>query len=104
MVDENDGQTVLPRLIGARLLMACTLHAGVVAVAMLGTQFATGDALAAPSFDCKAANEVEKVICGSEKLSELDREIADAYKAALGRLAADAAAVVELRASQRHFI
>ena len=71
---------------------------------MLVTQLAAGDARAAPSFDCKAANETEKVICGSDKLSGLDQEIADAYKAALGRLAADAAAVVALRESQRHFI
>jgi len=87
-------------------LIARTLHAaaaGLVAVAMLA-QLAAGDALAAPSFDCKAANETEKVICRSDKLSRLDQEIADAYKAALGRLAADAAAVAELRESQRHFI
>ena len=87
-------------------LIARTLHAaaaGLVAVAMLA-QLAAGDALAAPSFDCKAANETEKVICRSNKLSRLDQEIADAYTAALGRLAADAAAVAELRESQRHFI
>ena len=87
-------------------LIARTLHAaaaGLVAVAMLA-QLAADDALAAPSFDCKAANETEKVICRSNKLSRLDQEIADAYKAALGRLAADAAAVAELRESQRHFI
>ena len=87
--------------------MACTPHAGaarLVAVAMLVAQLAAGDALAAPSFDCTAANETEKVICGSDKLSGLDQEIADAYKAALGRLAADAAAVAALRESQRHFI
>jgi uncharacterized protein YecT (DUF1311 family) len=87
--------------------MACTHRAGtagLVAVAMLLTQLAADAARAAPSFDCKAANETEKVICGSDKLSALDREIADAYKAALRRLAADAAAVVALRESQRHFI
>jgi uncharacterized protein YecT (DUF1311 family) len=71
---------------------------------MLVGQLAAGDALAAPSFDCGAANETERVICDSDKLSGLDQEIADAYKAALGRLAADAAAVVALRESQRHFI
>ena len=71
---------------------------------MMVAQFSAGDAHAAPSFDCKAANETEKVICGSDKLSRLDQEIAGAYKAALGRLAADAAAVAELRESQRHFI
>lgn len=71
---------------------------------MLAGQLAAGDALAAPSFDCGAANETERVICDSDKLSGLDQEIADAYKAALGRLAADAAAVVALRESQRHFI
>jgi uncharacterized protein YecT (DUF1311 family) len=71
---------------------------------MLAGQLAAGDALAAPSFDCGAANETERVICDSDKLSGLDQEIADAYKAAVGRLAADAAAVVALRESQRHFI
>jgi len=97
MVEKNEDQTVL----------SCTLRAGtagLVAVAMLVRQLAAGDALAAPSFDCKAANETEKVICGSDKLSGLDQELADAYKEALGRLAADAAAVVALRESQRHFI
>jgi uncharacterized protein YecT (DUF1311 family) len=78
--------------------------AALIALVMLVTQPAAHAALAAPSFNCKAANETEKVICGSGKLSRLDREIADAYKAALGRLAADAAAVEELRESQRHFI
>ena len=78
--------------------------AALAAVAILVARFAAGDAHAAPSFDCKAANETEKVICGNDKLSRLDREIADAYKAALGRLAADAAAVAALRESQRHFI
>ena len=77
---------------------------GLVAVTMLVTQFAAGDARAAPSFDCKAANQTEKVICASDRLSGLDQEIAEAYKAALGRLAADAAAVAALRESQRHFI
>jgi len=78
--------------------------AGLVAVAMMVAQFSAGDGHAAPSFDCKAANETEKVICGSDKLSRLDQEIAGAYKAALGRLAADAAAVAALRESQHHFI
>lgn len=60
---------------------------------------------AAPSFDCKAAKaDVEKFICRSEKLSALDQQIADAYKAALGRLADDPAAVALLREAQRQFV
>ena len=62
-------------------------------------------AIAAPSFDCKAAKEqVEKIVCRSEKLSVLDQQIADAYKAALGRLAGDPAAVAALRDGQRAFV
>jgi uncharacterized protein YecT (DUF1311 family) len=61
--------------------------------------------IAAPSFDCKTAKEgVEKIVCRSEKLSVLDRQIADAYKAALGRLAGDPAAVAVLRDGQRAFV
>jgi uncharacterized protein YecT (DUF1311 family) len=78
--------------------------APVVALAILLSQVAARDAIAAPSFDCKAANEVEKIICRSDKLSALDQEIADAYRAALGRLAGDPAAAAALRASQRHFM
>ena len=62
-------------------------------------------AIVAPSFDCKAAKEdVEKKICRSMKLSALDQQIADAYKAALGRLAGDPAAVSMLRDNQRAFV
>ncbi len=39
---------------------------------------------AAPSFDCKKAiAPIEKAICADPKLSELDRQIADAYTAVL---------------------
>jgi len=40
----------------------------------------------APSFDCaKATARVEALICGSERLSQLDRELAVAYRAARAR-------------------
>lgn len=61
--------------------------------------------IAAPSFDCKLAKTaVEKFICGSDKLSALDQEIADAFRQALRRLADDPVAVDELRADQQYFI
>jgi uncharacterized protein YecT (DUF1311 family) len=72
-----------------------------VAIAALLLQIAT--CAAAPSFDCKAANAVER-ICDSDKLSALDRDIANVYKAALARLADDPQAVTALREDQRHFI
>ena len=78
-----------------------------IAVAVLLSLIATSafPAIAAPSFDCKAAKEeVEKIDCRSEKLSALDRQIADAYKAALGRLAGDPTAVAALRDGQRAFV
>jgi uncharacterized protein YecT (DUF1311 family) len=78
-----------------------------IAVAALLSLIATSafSAIAAPSFDCKAAKEeVEKIVCHSEKLSVLDQQIADAYKAALGRLAGDPAAVAALRDRQRAFV
>ena len=78
-----------------------------IAVAALWSLIATTafPAIAAPSFDCKAAKEeVEKIICRSEKLSVLDQQIADAYKAALGRLAGDPTAVAALRDGQRAFV
>jgi len=78
-----------------------------ITVAALWSLIATTafPAIAAPSFDCKAAKEeVEKIICRSEKLSVLDQQIADAYKAALGRLAGDPRAVAALRDGQRAFV
>lgn len=58
-----------------------------------------------PSFDCgMAEEEAEKQICRSKTLSALDRQISEAYKAALQRLASDPAAISELRANQRHFV
>jgi uncharacterized protein YecT (DUF1311 family) len=78
-----------------------------VAISTLMSLIATSDfpVIAAPSFDCKAAKEeAEKIICRSEKLAVLDQQIADAYKAALGRLAGDPAAVAALRDGQRSFI
>lgn len=62
-------------------------------------------AYAGPSFDCKAAKaDAEKKICASKRLSSLDQQIADAYKAALARLATDRAAQAALRNVQQGFI
>jgi uncharacterized protein len=67
---------------------------------------AAGPATAAgPSFDCKTAKgEAEKAICGDAALAERDRTLAAAYRQAQQRLAGDAAALQELKASQRSFI
>ncbi len=79
----------------------------IAATALLSSLLASNavPTTAAPSFDCKAAKaDVEKFICRSEKLSALDQQIADAYKAALGRLADNPAAVAQLREEQRRFV
>lgn len=56
-----------------------------------------------PSFDCKLARtRVEKAICASPALSDLDRRIAAAYAAALAGL--DDAGRAALRTDQRLFI
>lgn len=71
----------------------------VAAMAMAGPRSAT----AAPSFDCKrAASIVEKEICSIAEFSDLDRDIATSFTAALAVLGpADAAA---LRADQRAWL
>ncbi|WP_051371532.1 tetratricopeptide repeat protein [Mesorhizobium loti] len=56
-----------------------------------------------PTFDCKSASRaVEKAICSDPDLSRLDRQMGDAYKAALSKV--DRKAVRGLREQQRHFI
>jgi uncharacterized protein YecT (DUF1311 family) len=60
-------------------------------------------ATAAPSFDCKRATSiVEKEICGSAEFSDLDRDIAASFTAALAVLGTAAAAA--LRADQRAWL
>src|SRR5262249_52329753 len=55
------------------------------------------------SFDChKAKRAVEKAICTDPDLSRLDKDLDDAYRAALSRL--DGKAAGRLRAEQRDFI
>ena len=55
-----------------------------------------------PTFDCAAAKRaVEKAICSDPDLSRLDRQIDDAYKAALAKL--DRKGVARLRREQREF-
>jgi tetratricopeptide (TPR) repeat protein len=56
-----------------------------------------------PTFDCGSAKlAVEKAICSDPDLSRLDRQIADAYKAALAKF--DRKAVAQFRQDQRDFI
>jgi tetratricopeptide (TPR) repeat protein len=63
----------------------------------------TGGNSTLPTFDCKTAKlAVEKAICSDPELSRLDRQIDDAYKAALAKL--DKRGVVRLRREQRDFI
>jgi len=55
-----------------------------------------------PTFDCgNATRAVEKAICSDPDLSRLDRQIDDAYKAALTKL--DRKGVAHLRDEQRNF-
>jgi uncharacterized protein len=56
-----------------------------------------------PTFDCaRAIRAVEKAICSDADLARLDRQIDDAYKAALGQL--NRSGVARLRREQRAFI
>ncbi len=56
-----------------------------------------------PTFDCGNARlAVEKAICSDPELARLDRDIDDAYHAALDRLTP--AAARQLRREQRDFI
>jgi tetratricopeptide (TPR) repeat protein len=56
-----------------------------------------------PTFDCNTATQaVEKAICSDPELTQLDRDIDDAYRAALGRLKPDAAR--RLRSAQHDFV
>jgi tetratricopeptide (TPR) repeat protein len=56
-----------------------------------------------PSFDCDDAERaVEKAICSDPELSRLDRQIDDAYKAALAEL--DRRGVARLKREQRAYI
>ena len=56
-----------------------------------------------PTFDCATASRaVEKAVCSDPDLSRLDRQIDDAYKAALAKL--NRKGVARLREEQRDFI
>lgn len=74
-------------------------------LALLGLLAASPAVAAGPSFDCASAKRpVEKAICADPKLAAADVALTQAYRQALQRLAADAAAVQALKASQRTFI
>ena len=68
--------------------------------------FAATPAVAAgPSFDCKTAKQpVERAICADATLAELDLSMAQAYRQAVQRVSGDAAALDELKKSQRTFV
>jgi uncharacterized protein len=56
-----------------------------------------------PAFDCtKASGAIEKLICGDEGLSELDRKLDGVYKAAMAKARDDMPRV--LRAEQRGWV
>jgi uncharacterized protein len=56
-----------------------------------------------PTFDCASAKlAVEKAICADPQLAKLDRQVDEAYKAALGKLGRRG--VARLRREQREFI
>lgn len=58
-----------------------------------------------PSFDCRTARQpVEKAICADGALAELDLGMARAYRQAVQRVSGDAAALDELKKSQRGFV
>ncbi len=61
-----------------------------------------GDAVSSgPSFDCgRATTSTERTICADPRLSRLDRDLSEAYAAALSRSSRDH----EIRASQRRWI
>jgi uncharacterized protein len=56
-----------------------------------------------PTFDCASTKRaVEKAICSDPDLARLDRQIDDAYKAAMAKL--DRKGVARLREEQRDFV
>lgn len=75
-------------------------HLAAVLLLAASPAFAAG-----PSFDCKTAKQpVEKAICADGALAELDQTMAQAYRQAVQRVSADAAALEALKASQRTFV
>ncbi|SDE94041.1 lysozyme inhibitor LprI family protein [Limimaricola pyoseonensis] len=74
-----------------------------ILLALLSLGLAGPEAEAQPSFDCaRAGTATEHAICGSGRLSALDREIAAAYAAARG--SAGAAQREAIRADQRWWL
>ena len=72
--------------------------------AFIGCLLASGCALAAgPAFDCaKASGEVESLVCRSEALGQLDRKLADTFRAAQAK--AKGADAGRLKATQRGWV
>jgi uncharacterized protein YecT (DUF1311 family) len=64
-----------------------TLRTAILAVAVVGAVALGATAEGAPSFDCRTARTaVDRTICGSEQLSDLDRSLAEQYLAARDQL------------------
>ena len=77
----------------------------IAGLAIAGLVIAGPAVAAGPSFDCAAARlPVEKAICADPALAEADLALSRAYRQAAQRVAADAAASAELKASQRGFV
>ena len=56
-----------------------------------------------PGFDCaKASNVVEKTICASSTLSQMDRKLSDSYRASLAQLSEEGK--VSFQNGQRQWI
>ena len=83
--------------------MSCVLNWTAAVVITLAVSF-SGQAVAAPSFDCnKASTRVERMICDHPRIARLDSEMADAYRTAL-RDSPWASANWRIRAEQKQWI
>ena len=83
--------------------MPCVLNWTAAVVITLAVSF-SGQAVAAPSFDCnKASTRVERMICDHPRIARLDSEMADAYRTAL-RDSPWASANRRIRAEQKQWI
>lgn len=78
--------------------MIVTLLTGLISTGCHMVQAENG-----PSFDCaKASNVVEKTICASSNLSQMDRRLSDSYRASLALLSAEGK--VSFQNGQRQWI
>ena len=77
--------------------------AGLTAALLMGTASPAAGQAKGPAFDCsKAGSSTEKMICGDEGLSALDRKLDEVYKAALAKARDEMPKV--LRTEQRGWV